>query len=831
MNSTIMNPNPFHRTAGPLRAVFRALLPLVVWGFANGITLAQPQPPAASLEARIDGLLRQMSVQEKIEQLFYKTDGNARLHIPQFTGSDGPHGIGNQAKGWSCFPVTLAMTATWDPELIQRVGRAIALEQASRGRHRLAGPVLDLLHDPRNGRAPETIGEDPYLGGRITEGFLRGMNETAVFATVKHYNLNTYEANRETNNYRIDQRSLVEYWGAHWRRAIQDGGAQSVMCAYNLVNGEKCAENYDLIKTLLRDLWGFSGYTMSDWGGFWSAQKAMAAELDFCEGTELYLKDLPGLLAQGRITAAQLDQAVAHVLRTKILAGMLDGQPRVPESGTRDCPAHRALVYESGIKSIVLLKNQDAILPLHPELKSVAVIGPNAATLPLDGHSSSAVIPSYTITPLQGLASSLGAERVRYAKGCDINSTNRALFAEAKRVARDSEVVIFVGGLDNTIEGEGYFIKGDRTTGSVDLPGVQNELINELAAVNPNLILVVISGGPCAVNRVVNNVKGLLYACYPGQEGGRALADLLLGHENPSGKLPVTLPKNDRQLPPRDTDFRNVVSRGVGYRWFDRQQIQPEFAFGFGLSYTTFEYRHLRVTPSRTRAGQEIVVRVDIANTGQRAGEEVAQLYLSTGDLRPAVAMPIKQLKGFQKVAIQPGQTQQVTFRLSSDDLYIFDPGAERYRVPTGAYTVRVGGASDHLPLTASFTLTPATDLPDLIVTNLRTIPAFPCEGEGMLFVASVFNRGTGPTPAGRPLNVAFRVDGNIVAWSPDFRQSIPAGGMTLVCGSEGPEGNPRWTVRARTFTVQAEVDRRHAIKETIESNNLCTVTRSVRPR
>ena len=179
----------------------------------------------ADLDARIKGILSQMSDQEKIDQLFYKTDGNARLGIPQFTGSDGPHGIGNKAKGWSSFPVNLAMSATWDPELIQRVGKAIALEQQSRGRHRLAGPTLDLLNDPRNGRAPETIGEDPFLGGRIVEGFLHGMNETAVFATIKHYNLNTYEAGRRDNNYQIDPRSLVEFWGAHWRRAVQEGGA------------------------------------------------------------------------------------------------------------------------------------------------------------------------------------------------------------------------------------------------------------------------------------------------------------------------------------------------------------------------------------------------------------------------------------------------------------------------------------------------------------------------------------------------------------------------------------------------------------------------------
>ncbi|MBN1362011.1 MAG: glycoside hydrolase family 3 C-terminal domain-containing protein [Sedimentisphaerales bacterium] len=806
--------NPFRRTAGTIWAFIAVLSLLFLLGVVSGGTPAQSQPAVADLEARIDGLLGQMTVQEKVEQLFYKTDGNTRLGIPQFQGSDGPHGIGNGAKGWSCFPVTLAMTATWDPGLIQRVGRAIALEQASRGRHRLAGPVLDLLSDPRNGRASETIGEDPFLGGRITEGFLRGMNETAVFGTIKHYNLNTYEANRETNNYRIDQRSLVEFWGAHWRRAIQDGGALSVMCAYNLVNGDKCAENYNLIKTILRDLWGFRGYTMCDWGGFWSTEKAMAAELDFCEGNELYIKQLPGLVAEGKITQTQLDNAVRNVLRTKILAGMLDGQPGVPET-VRDCPEHRALVYESGLKSIVLLKNQDAILPLSPKLKSVALIGPSAATLPLDGHSSSAVIPSYTITPKQGLETLLGAERVRYAKGCDINSKDRSLFAEAQRIARESEVVIFIGGLDNTVEGEGYFIKGDRLTGSVDLPGVQNDLINELAAVNPNLVLVVISGGPCAVNKVIKNVKGLLYACYPGQEGGHALADLLCGRENPCGKLPVTIPKSDEQLPPRDTDFREVAIQGVGYRWFDRQKIQPEFAFGFGLSYTTFAYDHLQVTPGPATINDAVVVSVDVTNTGKRSGEEVAQLYLITERLDPPFPMPVKQLKGFSKVLLQPGETRRVTFRLAPKELYVFDADQGRYRVPAGQYRVGVGGASDNLPVSGRFTLGPAPERPDFQILQVRTVPPFPSTGDQTHFVASVVNRGTGPAAA--TPSVEFRVDGRLIAVGGGNQTPIPVGGMMLV---ESENSTFSCQPGVERYIMEATVDTREEIKETDESNN-----------
>lgn len=781
----------------------------------------------ADLDARIGGLLTQMSDQEKIDQLFYRTDGNARLGIPQFTGSDGPHGIGNKAKGWSSFPVNLAMSATWDPELIQRVGRAIALEQQSRGRHRIAGPVLDLLHDPRNGRAPETIGEDPFLGGRIVEGFLHGMNETAVFATIKHYNLNTYEAGRRDNDYQVDPRSLVEFWGAHWRRAVQDGGAASVMCAYNLVNGDKCAENKFLIRTVLRDLWGFQGYTMSDWDGFWNTEKAMAAELDFCEGAELYTKDLPGMVKEGRITPQQLNTAAGNILRTKLLSGMIDGQPKILEEQTRDSPDHRALVYESGLKSMVLLKNQNAILPLDSEVKSVAIIGPNADTLPLDGHSSSAVIPSYIITPRQGLEALLGTGRVSYTKGCDINSKDRSQFEEATRIAKESEVVIFVGGLDNTVEGEEHFIKGDRLTGSVDLPGVQNDLINALAAANPNTILVVITGGQCAVSKVIENVKGLLYVTYPGQEGGRAIADILMGNENPSGKLPVSIPKNDEQLPARDNDFMNVVITGVGYRWYDQQKIQPEFAFGSGLSYTTFEYKNLRVSPDKTSAGKEITVQVDVTNTGKRAGEEVAQLYLSTGDIIPAVAMPVKQLRGFSKVLIDPGQTRQVTFTLGADELYIFDPDSGSYQVPTGSYTAQVGGASDKLLLSANFTLEAAPALSDLRVTNIRMIPAFPVEGEKVHFVATLLNRGTAPTSADKPPVVSFRVNGRHVSDSPKLLKPIPAGGMALVCGSEGEP----WAASPGTYSVRAEADAAGEIEETLESNNTATSIRSVRPK
>ena len=773
-----------------------------------------------------------MSMQEKIEQLYYKTDGNDRLGIPQFTGSDGPHGIGNNAKGFSSFPVTIAMAATWDPSLITRVGRAIALEQAARGRDRIAGPTLDLLIDPRIGRAPETVGEDPFLGGRISEAFILGQNTTSVFGTIKHYNLNTYEFNRRTNNYLSDERSLVEFWGYHWKRAIQSGGAISVMCAYNWINGDKCAENKYLIKDLLRDHWGFNYYTMCDWGGFSSTEKALNSELDFCEGNDLYIKELPEGVKTGRFDSSLVERAARNVLRTKIISGMIDGVPEIPKS-IIDSKEHRSLVYESGLKGLILLKNEGGILPLNIEtVKSIAVIGPNAQVLPLDGNSSSKVIPSYQIPVENAIRTLLGDTRVNYTKGCNINDTDKKHFKEAISLAKKSEYVVFVAGLDNTVEGEGYFLfrdadeKGgggvtrpDRVSQTVLLPGVQNELINEIAKVNPNIILVVISGGTCSVTPVIKSVKGLLYAFYPGQEGGRAIADVLFGNYNPSGKMPATMPKDDSQIIPISADFRNMVIKGVGYRWFDSQKLSPEFAFGYGLSYTTFEYSNIRLNKSNASAGDLIEVSFDLKNTGKIPGEEVSQLYLSTDKIIPDLQMPVKQLRGFRKILVNPDETKTISFTLTPEELYVYNVETKSYMVPEGKYIVKVGGSSDQLPLKTEFTLNKAAGKADLTVKNIRTMPAFPKEGDEVIFMASLINNGTGPIKAGDNLKIRFYVDGKEVATFNSKMTSIPVGGMDFVCG-QGVK-NKNWIASKGNFKVTAAIDVSES-KDLNMQNNKC---------
>ena len=784
------------------------------------------------LENRLDNLLGKMSMQEKIEQLYYKTDGNERLGIPQFKGSDGPHGIGNGAPGFSSFPVTIALAATWDPALITRVGRAICEEQAARGRDRIAGPTLDLLIDPRIGRAPETIGEDPFLGGRISEAFILGQNTTSVFGSIKHYNLNTYELNRRTNNYLSDERSLVEFWGYHWKRAIQQGGALSVMCAYNWVNGDKCAENKFLIKEVLRDHWGYDYYSMCDWGGFSDTGKALKSELDFCEGNDLYIKELPSGVKSGQFDSTLVNRAARNVLRTKIISGMIDGVPVIPKE-VIDSKEHRELVYESGLKGLVLLKNSDNILPLNKDqLKSIAVIGPNAAVLPLDGHSSSNVTPSYRIPVEKAIKTLLGASRVNYAKGCNINDTDKKQFSSALAAAKKSEVVLFVAGIDSTIEGEGYFLdkendeKGggivnrpDRASQTVLLPGMQNELIKEIAKVNPNIILVVISGGTCSVSSVIKDVKGLLYAFYPGQEGGRAIADVLFGKYNPSGKMSATMPKDDSQIFPVSPDFRNLVSKGVGYRWYDSQNLTPEFAFGSGLSYTSFEYSNIKVNKPNAKVGDNIEVSFDLKNIGKIYGEEVAQLYLSTGKIIPDLKMPVKQLRGFEKIGLNPGQSRTMTFTLSPEEFYIYNGDTKSYQVPSGEFIAQVGGSSDNLPLKTGFTLAKAEAKPDLSLRNIRTLPAFPKAGDEVVFMVSLINNGTGATNIGDEHLIHFYVDGKEVASYYSRSNSIPVGGMELTC-AEGLKGK-NWKAENGNFKITATIEVSES-KDLNKANNTC---------
>jgi beta-glucosidase len=780
---------------------------------------------AQTVEERISAIMSQMSMAEKIKQLHaeggFNTADNTMLGIPGFIMADGPHGVRDGMA--TSFPVGIGMAATWDPELALRIGIAMGKEFRGKGKHQGLGPCLDIDRDPRNGRSPETGGEDPYLCAQITTAVVKGMQSSPLVATVKHYNANHRENGRTSNNIIASQRVLHEQAGLAFRTAVQQGGALSVMNAYTLINGQKCAENANLLTTILRDHWGFPYYVVSDWGSIWNSENAIKAGCDICMGSDNYKNDLPSLVASGAVSQTVIDAAVRRVLRTKILAGMLDYQP----SGNPDdinSTAHQQLCLEAGRKSLVLLKNQENILPLSMATPgTVALIGPNANVAQTDGSGSAFVTPFYGISPRQGIEQLIGAGRVRYVKGCDVNSIDTSGFAAARSAAQGADGVVFVGGLEPAQEGEGF----DRLGGSIDLPGKQQDLINALAAVNRKLVVVLFSGGICGIERCVQSIKGLVYAFYPGQEGGRAVAEVLFGAINPGGKLPVTYPLNDAQLPAWNDNLNDDF--GCGYRWFDGKGVTPLFSFGFGLSYTTFSYSNLSISPASVVPGEIVTINVDVANTGGRSGDEVAELYLNP--VAPSVPVPLKQLKGFKRITLEPGQTTRVTFTITADELYYFNEATSQYDIEAGSYAVRVGGSSDNLPLSGTFQVLDAPRKPDLLIAGVKMVPAYPLPGQKVVFLATVKNQGSAASAAGTHIKTNFTVNGQLVTWCDDFSASILPGGMALLCGNNGPGGSNTWTApEVGTYSVRADVDPDNTTDECVESNNSSSVQLLVHP-
>ncbi|MGB0930650.1 MAG: glycoside hydrolase family 3 C-terminal domain-containing protein [Chitinophagales bacterium] len=778
------------------------------------LSLSAQEPK--TIDQQLDDIIAEMSIEEKIYQLtsntFFTTGDNSRLGIPGFVMSDGPHGV--RFGGATAFPTGIAQAATWDVDFIEEMSKAMAEEFWAKGKHQQLGPCLDLCRDPRNGRSPETLGEDPYLAAKIGTAIVKGIQQTPVVATAKHFNLVNKQQYRHNSHTTISERMLMEHYGLSFKNVVQEAGVLSVMNAYNLINNVYCSESPYLLQTILRERWGFPFYVVSDWGAVHNTEKAIEAGTDICMGSEHYQNDLQPLLNSGAISMANIDNAVRNVLRTKFLSGMLGNYPR-PSEAAAQTEAHEAIALEAGRKALVLLKNEDNILPLDPNsITKIALIGPSANKAQLDGFGSSWVEPNYTVSPREGIANIIGASKITYAKGCDINSTSEAGFAAAKEAAANADVVIFVGGLDDTQEGEGYGDRPeyDRKGGSIDLPGKQQKLINELAAVNEKVIVVLKSGGICGINESIDNMKGLMYAFYPGQEGGNAIAEALFGAYNPGGKLPVTYPKNDEQLPVWNDDFDDDF--GCGYRWFDQFSTVPEFAFGFGLSYTDFTYSNLQLSATNIEAGKSIEVSVDVTNSGEVAGDEVAQMYLT--DKEASVWMPKKQLKGFERIVLEAGETKTVIFRLAAEDFYFWNETTKNYEIEAGNFTAKVGGSSDNLLLQADFEITEAAPKPDLSISKVLTSPRFPLVGDEVRFLAMVKNEGTKAFEAGQATQIDFAIEGQVVASTNLSALSIPVGGMKMV-----EVAADFWTAEESGLVeVTATIDGSNTVEETLEGNN-----------
>jgi beta-glucosidase len=660
-----------------------------------------------AVNARVETLLQQMTLAQKVEQMHgagtldegvWPTPDDDGLGIPGFRMVDGPRGVSKATGNATAFPVGMARGATWDPDLERRVGEAIGTEARAASASVLLAPVTTVVRHPRWGRSQETYGEDPLHVGRMGVGFIRGAQEHVV-ASAKHYALNSIEDTRFNVNVTVDERTLREIYLPHFRMAVQEGQTGSVMSAYNKVNGLYCGENAPLLRDMLKDEWGFQGFVESDWVlGTRSTVPSALAGLDIEMPLSLYYGPaLVTAVEDGDVPEATVDEAVRRVVRTK-LCFRLDTDPPVENPALIESQEHTDLALEVARKAVVLLKNAGATLPLdRMALGSIAVVGPLADLENLGDTGSSDVEPSYAVTALEGIQDRAGAVPVAHVPGTTLSPADEAAIAAA-----DAAVVVV--GLTADDEGESFVGAGDRAT--MDLSPDQEQLIADVAALNATTVVVLEGGSAITVESWIDDVEALLMAWYPGMEGGNAIGDVIFGDVNPSGKLPLTFPQLEADLPPFDNVSLEVTYDYYhGYRLLDRDGVDPRFPFGFGLSYTTYGYANLAVANPMLDPDDTLRVAVDVTNTGAVAGEEIVQLYVSY--VGSSVDRPVRDLKDFARVPLGPGETKTVELSVAAEDLAFYDVVGGAWVVEPIDYVAHVGRSARDLPLSAAFAVGP----------------------------------------------------------------------------------------------------------------------------
>jgi len=716
---------PLRRTNFCLTLLVAALSPSL-----TSIAAAEATKPAyldatQPLETRVEDLLSRLTLEEKISLLHadskFTTAAIPRLGIPRRWLDDGPHGVredigpdtwasaGRTDDFATAMPSGICLGATWNPALGFAEGQAIGQEARWRGKDIMLGPGINILRTPLCGRNFEYLGEDPWLSGVMCSGYIRGAQSQDISSCVKHFALNNQEYQRGTINVEVPERALREIYLPAFKAAVQSGGVWSVMGAYNQLRGQHCCHNDYLLNQILKTEWGFKGLVMSDWDGTHDTRQAALNGLDLEMGTEKPYNDFylaqPYLsgLKSGAFPAAGLDEKVRRNLRVMIATHVLDAN-RKP--GSFNTAAHENVARQVAEEGIVLLKNENHALPLEAAtLKSIAVIGENAIRLHAHGGESSGIKAFYEITPLQGLINRAGRNvNLTFSEG--YQKDGRADLAErAVAAAKAADAVIYLGGLNHD---SGFDCEGaDRK--DMKLPYGQDELIQRIVATNPKTI-VVLEGTMVEMDAWLDKVPALVQAWYPGMEGGNALARVLFGDVNPSGKLPATFPKKLADSPAHalgnypGTDGTVTYAEGllVGYRWFDTKHLEPLFPFGHGLSYTTFQYSNLRLVPG-DGTKSVVTVQFEIQNTGTRTGAEVAQLYVH--QQKPSLPRPEKELKGFQKVLLQPGEKQTVAIPLDPMAFAFFDDQQRCWVAEPDVFSIRVGTSSRELPLAADYQL------------------------------------------------------------------------------------------------------------------------------
>ena len=706
--------------------------------------------PSADIEARVEDALSRMSLGEKIAaihaQSTFSLPGVKKLGIPELWTSDGPHGVRPEVPwndwgnpGWnndSCvaFPALTCLAATWNRDVAGQYGAAIGEEARFREKDVILGPGVNMYRSPLCGRNFEYMGEDPYLAGKLAVPYIHGLQSKGVGACVKHYACNNEERHRHKTDVEVSERALREIYLPAFEMAVKEGGAWSMMASYNIFRGTHCCHNGYLINDILKGEWGFDGVVMSDWAGCHDTKEAVLGGLDVEFGTRVgkkmpagesvydtyYLAEAykQGILA-GEFSEEGLDEKVRRVLRLTFRTAMNTDK----QFGSMCTQEHLDVARKVAQEGIVLLKNEGDVLPVRKPGK-ISVVGENAYKKMCIGGGSSMLKPIYEMSPLEGIlerAAQDGIEVV-YSRGYvgDTTTTQdgicsfqkladdrprEELIAEAVENSRDADYVIYVGGLNKSL----YQDCENRDRLEYGLPYGQDELISELAKANPNMTVVIISGNAVAMPWI-DQVPSVLLGWYGGSEAGRAIADVLFGDVNPSGKLPFTFPVklednpahyNGKTFPTRG---KNHYDEGIflGYRWHEKMDIKPLFAFGHGLSYTDFEYGDVTLSSKKIRGGK-ITVKVPVTNVGQVAGSEVVQVYVH--DCEASVEMPEKQLKGFDKVYLEPGQTKTVSIELGPDAFRFFDEESMDWKTEPGDFEILVGSASDNISRTVTVRL------------------------------------------------------------------------------------------------------------------------------
>lgn len=801
-----------------------------------------------SIDERVEDLLKRMTLEEKIEMLGgtgFETKAIQRLGIPPLNMTDGPLGV-----RWgqsTAFPSGILMGATWNPELISKLGSAIAEEVKSKERHVILGPCVNIARIPMGGRNFESFGEDPFLTSRIAVDYIKGVQKENVVATVKHFAANNQEHQRDFVNTIVDERALNEIYFPAFKAAVEEANVLAIMSAYNKLNGHFCSENDYLLIDKLKTEWKFKGLVMSDWGAVHSSIPTFNSGLDLEMPTGQYLnkETLLEKIKSGELSESKLDDKVKRILRVMFTIGLFDDYKY--DATKLNNAEHKQIALDVAKEGIVLLKNENSILPLDfSKIKSIAVIGPNSNVARTGGGGSSMVSPFYSVSPLEALQKKIGNKvKINFAQGSvldgdskpieskylftekdgkqnglnaeyfdnknlsgkpvkevldskvyftwddgspfqdfpvdnfsvrwtgylkveqagrysiDVSSDdgirlyfddelvindwndhalmtnsyttsleankyykikleyyengggaivklgwrlpNEDLISEAVSTAKISDVAIIFAGTNANYESEGF----DRK--DLVLPNNQDELIKQVAAANKNTIVVLATGSPVLMNEWVDNVSGLIEAWFAGEQAGNAIAEVLIGETNPSGKLPMTFPKrwddcsafNTYKKEDGTTRYEDGIY--VGYRHFEKNKIEPLFPFGYGLSYTTFNYSDLNLSSKEISQDEKLIVRTKIKNTGKVGGSEIVQLYIK--DIQSSLDCPEKELKGFKKVYLKAGEEKTIEFALDKSALSFFDPKIKNWVAEAGEFEVLIGSSSKEIKLNKKFNL------------------------------------------------------------------------------------------------------------------------------